>query len=330
MDLVRSLLQKGLLDRALDLAISESFFNARSPDDIKYALKNGHDINAVNSNGNNALFGCRTLETMDTLLSHRINIHHINADRQNALFHQKNPEILKRLIELGLDTSHADTKGYTCIFEHYRNAEGLTELINAGCDINRIDNKGRNILFQPLSPEVLSITIDAGCNVNHINHAGKGFIENVYDYDMHEIILSHIDKFKRRTLHVDFCNLDSAYFLHSLSEHGFKIELNKNQFTINSYISYYRDILCALDCISDTHDVHFYRSEGGPLYRDIDKEIVKWMIRNDFHVDLTKITKHKDYDDINKYKIRRDQREISKHLKVNKNKASINKSGGRL
>lgn len=55
MELVISLLQKGLLEKALDLAISESFFNARSPDDIKKALKIGYDINAVNSNGNNAI-----------------------------------------------------------------------------------------------------------------------------------------------------------------------------------------------------------------------------------------------------------------------------------
>jgi hypothetical protein len=110
---------------------------------------------------------------MDCLLSYGINIHHINGHGQNALFHQKNPEILKKLIELGLDTSHTDTNGYTCIFEHYRNAEGLTELINAGCDINHIDKKGRNILFLPLSPEVLSVAIDAGCNVNQIDHSGK-------------------------------------------------------------------------------------------------------------------------------------------------------------
>ncbi|EOE7082967.1 hypothetical protein ACS6IR_20670 [Enterobacter hormaechei subsp. hoffmannii] len=41
MDLVTSLLQRGLLERALDLAISESFFNSKSPDDIKHALKAG-------------------------------------------------------------------------------------------------------------------------------------------------------------------------------------------------------------------------------------------------------------------------------------------------
>ena len=102
MDLVMSLLQKGLLEKALDLAISESFFNATSPDGIKNALKAGYDINAVHNNGDNALFSCRTLEAMDCLLSYGINIHHINGHGQNALFHQKNPEILKKLIGLGL------------------------------------------------------------------------------------------------------------------------------------------------------------------------------------------------------------------------------------
>ncbi|EGE6941450.1 TPA: ankyrin repeat domain-containing protein [Escherichia coli] len=330
MELVISLLQKGLLEKALDLAISELFFNARSPDDIKKALKIGYDINAVNSNGNNAIFACRTLEAMDCLLSYGINIHHINGHGQNALFHQKNPEILKKLIELGLDTSHTDTNGYTCIFEHYRNAEGLTELINAGCDINHIDKKGMNILFMPLSPEVLSVAIDAGCNVNQIDHSGKGFIENVYDYELHDIILSHIDKFDRRTLHVDFCDLDSAFFLYYLSEHGFKIELNKDHFTINSYISDYKEILSILDFISEIHDIHFYKYKGGPLYKDIDKRIIKWMIRNNLLVDLSKINKHKDYEEINSYKIRREQKEISRHLKPAKSISATVKNGGRL
>ncbi|HFS0159368.1 TPA: ankyrin repeat domain-containing protein [Enterobacter hormaechei] len=330
MDLVTSLLQRGLLERALDLAISESFFNSRSPDDIKHALKAGYDINAVNSNGNNAIFGCRTPEALDFLLSHEINAHHINEQRQNALFHQKNPEILKKLIELGLDTSHTDAKGYTCIFEHYRDAEGLQVLLNAGCDINHVDNRGRNILFLPLSPEVLSVAIDAGCNVNQIDHSGKGFIDNVYDYELHDIILSHIDRFDRRTLHVDFCNLDSAFFLYYLSEHGFKIELNKDHFTINSYIGDYKEILSILDFISEIHDIHFYKYKGGPLYKDIDKRIVKWMIRNKLLVDLSKINKHKDYEEINSYKIRREQKEISKHLKPAKSISVTVKNGGRL
>lgn len=68
-------------------------------------------------------------------------IYTISTDMGKMRSFIKNPEILKKLIELGLDTSHTDTNGYTCIFEHYRNAEGLTELINAGCDINHIDKK---------------------------------------------------------------------------------------------------------------------------------------------------------------------------------------------
>ncbi|EOI3579042.1 ankyrin repeat domain-containing protein [Cronobacter turicensis] len=330
MDLVTSLLQRGLLERALDLAISESFYNSRSTDDIKYALKAGYDINAVNSNGNNAIFGCSTQEALDFLLSHEINIHHINEQGQNAFFHQRNPTILKKLIELGLDTSHTDAKGYTCIFEHYRDAEGLQVLLNAGCNINHVDNKGRNILFLPLSPEVLSIAIDSGCNVNHINHAGKGFLEEVYDDALQKIILSHIDKFERRTLHVDFCNLSSVLFLYDLSELGFKIELNKGRFTIDSYISDYKAILSILDSISDIQDVNFYKYKGGPLYKDIDKRIVKWMVRNKFLIDLTKISDNKNHDDILKYKTSYEQKEISRHLKAAKNKSASVKNGGRL
>ncbi|EEF4509649.1 ankyrin repeat domain-containing protein [Salmonella enterica] len=330
MDLLRYLSERGLTERALDFVTSQLFFNAESPDNLKYALKAGYDINTVDSSGNNAIFGCRTLAALDFLLINEVNIHHINNQGQNALFHQKNPEILKKLIELGLDTSHTDTKGYTCIFAHYSDAEGLQVLLNAGCDINHVDNKGRNILFLPLSPEVLSIAIDAGCNVNHINHAGKGFLEEKYNDELHKIILFHIDKFERRTLHVDFCNLSSVLFLCDLSEYGFRIELNKDRFAINSYISDYKAILSILGFISDIHGVNFYKSEGGPLYKNIDKRIVKWMIRNEFLIELTKISDDKNYDDILKYKTSHEQKEISRHLKLAKNISATVKTGGRL
>jgi uncharacterized protein len=234
------------------------------------------------------------------------------------------------LIELGLDTSHTDAKGYTCIFAHYMDAEGLQVLLNAGCDINHVDNKGRNILFLPLSPEVLSIAIDSGCNVNQINHAGKGFIEEEYDDELHNIIILHIDKFERRTLHVDFCNLSSVLFLSELFKHGFKIVLNKGRFAINSYISDYKAILSKLSCISDIQDVNFYKYKGGPLYKDIDKRIVKWMIRNNFLIDLTKISDDTNHDDILKYKTSYEQKELSRYLKPAKNKSATVKYGGRL
>lgn len=330
MDLLKYLSEKGLTERALDFVTSQLFFNAESPDNLKYALKAGYDINTVDSSGNNAIFGCRTLEALDFLLRHEINIHHINEKGQNALFHQKNPEILKKLIEQGLDTSHTDAKGYTCIFAHYMDAEGLQVLLNAGCDINHVDNKGRNILFLPISPEVLSIAIDSGCNVNHINHAGKGFIEEKYDDELHNIILRHIDKFERRTLHIDFCNINSVLFLYYLSEHGFRVELNKDRFVINSYISDYRDILSTLYYISDIQDVNFFNYDGSPLYKDIDKRIVKWMIRNEFLIDLTKISDDKNYHDILKYKTSYEQKEISRKLKNAINKIAKVKNGGRL
>ncbi|MDM6777394.1 ankyrin repeat domain-containing protein, partial [Klebsiella michiganensis] len=113
-------------------------------------------------------------------------------------------------------------------------------------------------------------------------------------------------------------------------EYGFKIELNKDRFVINSYISDYKDILSTLDCISDIQDVNFYNYDGDPLYKDIDKRIVKWMIRNNFLIDLTKISDDKNHDHILKYKTSYEQKEISRNLKHAKNKIANVKNGGRL
>lgn len=104
-------------------------------------------------------------------------------------------------------------------------------------------------------------------------------------------------------LYVDFCDFDLVFFLYYFFEYGFKIEFNKDYFIINSYIGDYKEILFIFDFISEIYDIYFYKYKGGFFYKDINKWIVKWMIRNNFLVDLLKINKYKDYEEINLYKI---------------------------
>ncbi|EHQ5243726.1 ankyrin repeat domain-containing protein, partial [Salmonella enterica] len=73
-----------------------------------------------------------------------------------------------------------------------------------------------------------------------------------------------------------------------------------------------------------------YTVKRRPLYKGINKEIVKWMIRNGFHVDLSRIEGDKNYEDISTYKARYEQSELSKVLKSNKGTPAIIKNGGRL
>lgn len=318
------------IQRLFDFYIHESFFKATSHCDVKRFLSPGNDINITDNNGNNALFECRTPEAMAFLISNGINIHHINDAGQNALYYQKDPVLLEKLISLGLDLKQTDIYGRSCIYGHIRNPESLKVLLSAGCDINHSDNKGNTLLHCPVSPEVLSLAIDTGCDVNIINHAGKGIIENFRSDEFFEIILSHIDKFQKRTLHIDFCNYQTAFFLFDLYELGFSIQLNKNHVIINSYIEDYKDILLMLNYVSDIHDVKFYNDKRIPLYKGINKEIVKWMIRNDFLVDLTKTGGDKNHKELVAYKIRREQKELSKVLKSRRGKHAITNNGGRL
>lgn len=314
----------------LDLYIRESFYKSSSHSDVVRFLRVGNDINATDDNGNNALFQCRTPEAMASLISHGINIHHVNNAGQHALFHQQDPELLKRLISLGLDLMQTDIHGRNCIYGHFCSPESLKVLLNAGCDINHRDNQGNTLLHLPVSPEVLSLGINRGSDVNIINHTGEGIIENFRSDEYFEIILSYIDKFHKRTLHIDFCNYQSVVFLFDLYERGFSIELNTKHVIINSYIGDYKDILLMLSYISDIHDVKFFTYKRVPLYKGINKEIVKWMIRNGFHVDLTRTEGDKDHDKLVAYKARYEQRELSKVLKSSRGKPAITQNGGRL
>ncbi|EEX2797917.1 hypothetical protein CRD82_01865 [Escherichia coli] len=318
------------IQRLFDFYIQDSFFKATSHSDVERFLSLGNDINTTDNNGNNALFECRTPEAMAFLISNGINIHHINNEGQNALYHQKDPVLLEKLINQGLDLKQIDNYGRSCIYGHFRHPESLKVLLNAGCDINHRDNQGDTLLHCPVSPEVLSLAIDTGCDVNILNQDGKGIIENFRSDEYFEIVLSNIDKFHKRTLHVDFCNYQTAFFLFDLYELGFSIHLNTNHVIINSYIENYKDILLMLNYVGDVHNVKFYNDKRIPLYKGINKEIVKWMIRNDFLVDLTKTEGDKDHDEIVAYKARREQRELSKVLKSNRDKPTIDKNGGRL
>ncbi|EOE5899611.1 ankyrin repeat domain-containing protein, partial [Salmonella enterica subsp. enterica] len=316
--------------RLLDLYIRESFYKSSSHSDVMRFLRAGNDINATDDNGNNALFQCRTPEAMTSLISNGINIHHVNNAGQHALFHQQDPELLETLISLGLDLKQTDIHGRSCIFGHFGNPESLEVLLNAGCDINHRDNLGSTLLHLPVSPEVLSLGINRGCDVNIINHAGEGIIESFRSDEYFEIILSYIDKFHKRTLHIDFCNYQSVVFLFDLYERGFSIELNKKHVIINSNIGDYKDILLMLNYISEIHDVNFYTIERRPLYKGINKKVVKWMIRNGFHVDLSRTEGDENHEEIVAYKARYEQRELSKVLKSNKGTPAITKNGGRL
>ncbi|MEQ4744003.1 hypothetical protein ABN140_26860 [Klebsiella michiganensis] len=163
---------------------------------------------------------------------------------------------------------------------------------------------------------MLSLAIDTGCDVNIINQAGKDIIENFCSDEFFEITLSHIDKFQKRTLHIVFCNYQTAFFLFDLYELGFSIQLNKNHVIINSYIEDYKDILLMLNYVSYIHDVKFYNDKRIPLYKGINKDIVKGMIRNVFLVGLTKTEGDKNHKELVAYKTRREQKEFSKVLKA--------------
>ena len=66
------------------------------------------------------------------------------------------------------------------------------------------------------------------------------------------------------------------------------------------------------------------------MYKGINKEIVKWMIRNDFLVDLKKTEGDKKHKELVAYKTRREQKEFSTVLKSRRGKPAIAKNGGRL
>jgi hypothetical protein len=106
--------------------------------------------------------------------------------------------------------------------------------------------------------------------------------------------------------------------------------MNKNHVIINSYIEDYKDILLMLNYVSDIHDVKFYNDKRIPMYKGINKEIVKWMIRNDFLVDLKKTEGDKKHKELVAYKTRREQKEFSTVLKSRRGKPGIAKNGGRL
>ncbi|MEL8971536.1 ankyrin repeat domain-containing protein, partial [Escherichia coli] len=69
---------------------------------------------------------------------------------------------------------------------------------------------------------------------------------------------------------------------------------------------------------------------GGGGWGGGEEGIGGWVIRNNFLIDLTKISDDKNHDHILKYKTSYEQKEISRNLKHAKNKIANVKNGGRL
>lgn len=150
------------------------------PEKIKFLVKKGADVNAVNEDGitvlMSALDNICSNSVIEELLKSGADAKAKTQDGTTALLiaaiNNPNPLIIRQLISVGADVNEIDRDGTSILMraaETNRQPLVIQELINAGANVNAIDNDGRTALFfaavNPV-PDVARILILNGADTD--------------------------------------------------------------------------------------------------------------------------------------------------------------------
>lgn len=160
-----------------------------SPEKLKILIKNGLNINHLDSKREHALFKTKNCELLEILIKNGINIKQINKDEENILFsfslHERfsNMENKNKIIEI---------------------------LINNGAEINQINKSGNNVLFSMMTSRTNFSLLDF--DFLDDDYETEGFLKIInYGADIHYInkaqnqnslFLAH---YKETEILLDYC-----------------------------------------------------------------------------------------------------------------------------
>lgn len=100
---------------------------------IKVLLERGANVNAVNVDGDNAIFGLENIETLKLLVEYGVDFFKVNNYGALATFYASKKEIIEFLLKLGLNVNHQSDEGDTALI-YADTEEVLQTLLDNGAD----------------------------------------------------------------------------------------------------------------------------------------------------------------------------------------------------
>jgi TonB family protein len=141
---------------------------------VRLLIDAGADINAVNDEGENALFTVND-ETVRELIKTKININIRNKDGETPLIATVASEVAELLVSAGAELNLTDPQGRTALMHGAENnyVENLKVLTRAGARLDLQDNSGSTALMLCAEKGLensVKVLIDAHANVNIRDH----------------------------------------------------------------------------------------------------------------------------------------------------------------
>ena len=211
-ELVKLLFKKDVILSIDNPVIDAIKYN--QPGIAKFLIEKGIDINAVDSEGKNALmYAIRNelSEIAKLLIEKGIDIHAVDVKGKNALMHAiqiRNSEVAKLLIEKGIDIHTVNSNGENALIYAIENnlPEVAKLLIEKGIDIHAVIQKasdfytnqnGKNALIYAIEsklPEIAKLLIEKGIDIYAVNFYRENALIYAIKYQLPEVAKLLIEK----------------------------------------------------------------------------------------------------------------------------------------
>lgn len=298
----------------------DDLFYSWTRENVLDCIKAGIDINALNEDGDNALFSCNHAEAAKAMIEAGIEVNHTNHYGNNALFVNYNPQMLLFLIHSGVNIQHKNNRGKSCLHHQRNNTEGREALINAGADIHCVDNEGQTVIFNHYREEHFDYWIDKGCDINYRDYNGIPALDlsvdyGIYAYDFNvNALMRHIDKIDSTPVLIRHVTYHSLNLINFLYQRGLNV-LIAEHCTLSLYIKDMKPFFTELKKLVDISNTQFYNycNEHIGVYTGIER--VRWFIRNDIRMDDDILRQRPDADKIIDYIARREKKILLKEMK---------------
>lgn len=172
--------------------LKNKFKNSKfiSFNEIKEMIEIGLDINAVDENGQNALWYIKELEDLNFLIERGININQLSNKNENFLFEYVSQvttfnfiekEVVETAIKTSLNINNINIKGENVLFSAARkNIKCLQFLLNLNLiNCYQLNNNGENILYFIDDKKTVDVLINnIGFDKNIVNNHGESLLFN--------------------------------------------------------------------------------------------------------------------------------------------------------
>lgn len=174
------LLEKGVSPNTRDENDVPALFLAvkcNSLNIVKKLIRAGADVNAMDRQGNTALFCVKSVNVCRKLINAGTVVTALNQDNQTPLFfpevYLENDNLIAELVKQGIDPNHKDNFGKNALF-YAKSADSIEELTKVGVDPNYVDSDGKTPIFYVHNRKLALALIQNGANLVLTDHQGKG------------------------------------------------------------------------------------------------------------------------------------------------------------